>query len=157
MIPAPVKKTLLWRREPSGERALKAPNLEEDRSFCCWIAGQRLAQKECFFHRHRYHIVHAPNLPTKIIPTKIRWRKTSAKCRMDIRIPPLKFKTLLESNPPTSIILVRRLAICQVISLLRFCWVSVISVDCLLICCWICVESEHTKLNRNSTETQHLR
>ena len=31
---------------------------------------------------------------------------------MDMRIPPLKFNTMLESNPLKSIILVRRLAVC---------------------------------------------
>ena len=104
-----------------------------------------------FFHRHRHHIVHAPNLPTKIIPTKIRWRKASAKCLMDIGIPPLNFKTLLESNPPTSRILVRRLAICQVIYLFRFCSVSVISVEILLNLCWIWTPETQQKLIRNST------
>ena len=31
-----------------------------------------------------------PNLPTKIIPTKTRWLKTSGKPPMDVRIPPPK-------------------------------------------------------------------
>ena len=39
-------------------------------------------------------------LPTKIIPTKICWLKTSGKIPMDMRTPPLKVKILLESNPP---------------------------------------------------------
>ena len=54
---------------------------------------------------------HSPNLPTKIMPTKIAWLKYSGKFPMDIRIPPLKIKILLESNPLKSRILVRRLAV----------------------------------------------
>ena len=38
-------------------------------------------------------------LPAKIIPTKIRRLKKSRKLPMDMRIPPLKIKILLESNP----------------------------------------------------------
>ena len=51
-----------------------------------------------------------PDLPTNIIPTKIRRLKTSAKLSLDMRIPPLNFKILLESAPLKSRILVRRLA-----------------------------------------------
>ena len=32
-----------------GRSAVRAPNQGEDGSFCCWIAGQWLARKECFF------------------------------------------------------------------------------------------------------------
>ena len=49
MQPASVKKTLLRRRRPLGRAAWKTPNRGEDRSFSCWIAKQRLEQKECFF------------------------------------------------------------------------------------------------------------
>ena len=52
----------------------------------------------------------APNLPTKIIPTKIHWLNISGKFPMDMRIPPLTLKILPESNPLKSRILVRRLA-----------------------------------------------
>ena len=52
-----------------------------------------------------------PNLPTKIIPTKIPWLNISREFPMNIRIPPLWIKILLESNPPKSRILVRRLAV----------------------------------------------
>ena len=52
-----------------------------------------------------------PNLPAEIIPTKIRWLETSGKFPMDTRIPPLRIKILLESYPPNSMILVRRLAV----------------------------------------------
>ena len=51
-----------------------------------------------------------PNLPTKIIPAKIRWLKLPGKSPMDMRIPPLKLKILLESSPLKSRILVRRSA-----------------------------------------------
>ena len=52
-----------------------------------------------------------PNLPNKIIPTKIAWLKLSGKPPMDMRIPPLELKILIESSPPKSRILVRRLAV----------------------------------------------
>ena len=44
-----VKKTLLRRRRPLGGQAFTTPNQGEDRSFCCWTAEQRLAQKYCCF------------------------------------------------------------------------------------------------------------
>ena len=53
-----------------------------------------------------------PNFPIKIIPTKIAWLIISRKSPMDMRIPPLKTKILLESNPLNSRILVQRLAKC---------------------------------------------
>ena len=59
---------------------------------------------------------HTPNLPTKIIPTKICGLKMSGKFPLDMRIPALKLKILLESNPLKSRILVRRLAINQNLS-----------------------------------------
>ena len=40
-----------------------------------------------------------PNLPTNIIPTNIAWLKLSGKSPMDMGIPPIKFKIMLESNP----------------------------------------------------------
>ena len=46
----------LRRREPLRRAAFGAPNQREDRSFRCWISRQRLEQKECYFHRHRYDI-----------------------------------------------------------------------------------------------------
>ena len=48
-----VKKMLLPRRVLVGRQAVKAPDRGEDRSFCCRATGQRLEQKDCFFHRHR--------------------------------------------------------------------------------------------------------
>ena len=53
----------------------------------------------------------SPNLPTKIISTKIARLKTSRKSPMRLGIPPLKIKILLESNPLKSRIVVRRLAV----------------------------------------------
>ena len=50
------------------------------------------------------------NLPTKIIPAKIRWLKLYGTFPMGLGVPPLEFKILLVSNPPKSRILVRRLA-----------------------------------------------
>ena len=52
-----------------------------------------------------------PSLPTKNLPAKIRWLEISGKLPMDMRIPPLKLKILLVSNPLKSRILVQRLAV----------------------------------------------
>ena len=52
-----------------------------------------------------------PNIPTKMIPTKIACLKLSGKLAMDMRIPPLIIKIMLESNPLKSRIFVRRLAV----------------------------------------------
>ena len=52
-----------------------------------------------------------PNLPTKIMPTKIRWRDISGKLHMGLRIRPLDIKMMLESTPLKSRIIVRRLAV----------------------------------------------
>ena len=52
-----------------------------------------------------------PNLPTKIIPTKIRWVNIYGKFPMDMRIPPLEIQVMLEPNPLRSRVLVRRLAV----------------------------------------------
>ena len=51
------------------------------------------------------------DLPTKNLPAKIAWLKLSRKFPMDVRIPPLKMKIMLESNPLKSRNLVRRLAV----------------------------------------------
>ena len=50
-----------------------------------------------------------PDLPTNIIPAKIAGLKLSGKFPMDTRIPPLRIKITLESNPLKSRILVGRL------------------------------------------------
>ena len=55
--------------------------------------------------------VSTPNLPTNIIPTKIRSLIISGQFPMNMRIPPLNIKTMRESNPLKSRILVRRLAV----------------------------------------------
>ena len=52
-----------------------------------------------------------PNHATKIIPTKTAWLKLSGKFPMGPGIPPLKIKIMLESNPLTSRMLVRKLAV----------------------------------------------
>ena len=57
--------------------------------------------------------VHTPNLPTKIIPARFVDSNSSGFHPMDLRIPPLTIKILLESNPRISRILVRRLAVGQ--------------------------------------------
>ena len=55
--------------------------------------------------------VTTPSLPTKIIPAKIRWLNISGKFPVDMRVPPLEIKILLESKPLKFRILVRRLAV----------------------------------------------
>ena len=52
-----------------------------------------------------------PDLPTNITPTNIAWLRLSRKFPMDLGIPPLIIKIMLESNPLKSIMLVRRLAV----------------------------------------------
>ena len=52
-----------------------------------------------------------PSLPTKIIPTKIVWLKTSGKFPKGLGIHPLNINIVLESIPPNSRILVRKLAV----------------------------------------------
>ena len=42
------EKPLLQMRRQVGQSALRALNLGLDCSFCCWVAGPRLTQKECF-------------------------------------------------------------------------------------------------------------
>ena len=53
------------------------------------------------------------NLPTKIIPILgfADSMETSGQFPMDMRIPPLTINIMIESNPPKSRILVRRLAV----------------------------------------------
>ena len=63
-------------------------------------AKARFAWGACFV----LYSYRTPNLPAKIIPTKIAWLKVSRKCPMDMSIPPRKNKILLETNPPESII-----------------------------------------------------
>ena len=50
------------------------------------------------------------SLPTNITPAKIRLLRFYWKFPMDMRIPPLTIKIMLEANPLKSGILVRRLA-----------------------------------------------
>ena len=54
-----------------------------------------------------------PNLPT-IIPTRIAWLKLSGKSPMGMRVPHLNIKILLESDPPTSRILLRPVRLLRV-------------------------------------------
>ena len=66
--------------------------------------------KPFVLHARRQNVrTSTPNLPTKILPAKIRRLETSGEFPMDMRIPPLKIKILLESNPPKSRISVQRL------------------------------------------------
>ena len=64
-----------------------------------------------------------PNLPTKIIPAMIAWVRISGKLPMDMRIPPLESKIMLESILLKSRILVRRSAVGSAI----FCELSCLS------------------------------
>ena len=57
------------------------------------------------------HSLSTPNPPTNFAPTHIARVKLPGKFPMGIRIPPLRIKIALESNPLKSIILVRILAV----------------------------------------------
>ena len=57
------------------------------------------------------HLQSTLNLPTNITPANIAWVKLWGKFPMGMRIPPLEFKIMLESNPLKSRILVGRLAV----------------------------------------------
>ena len=50
---------------------------------------------------------HTPSLPTNIIPTQIARLELSGKSPMDMGIPPLNIKIMLESNPLQSTMLGR--------------------------------------------------
>ena len=52
-----------------------------------------------------------PNLPTNTIAAKIAWLKLSGESPNGMRIPPLRIKVMLESNPLKSIMLVPKLAV----------------------------------------------
>ena len=51
------EKTLLRRRIHVKLLVSRTPNRGLESSFCCWTAGQGLAQKECLFHRHQYETI----------------------------------------------------------------------------------------------------
>ena len=53
IIAVSVNKPLLGKRNHIGRHAHGSPNQGEGSGFRCWIAGQRLGQKECPIHRHR--------------------------------------------------------------------------------------------------------
>ena len=75
----------------------------------CTTADKELTFRGIFRRRDNPRMSLAPrtpNLPTKIIPTKIRRLEVSGKFHMDVRTPPLRIKILLESNPQKSRILV---------------------------------------------------
>ena len=68
--------------------------------------GRKLSH-ECDLRERR--LATTASFPTNIIPTKIVWLKLIGKFPMGLGIPPRKIKISLESNPLTSIMLVRRL------------------------------------------------
>ena len=59
-----------------------------------------------------------PNLPTNIVHTNIDWLKLSGKSPVDMRIPPIQIKIMLESPPLKSTMLVGRLGRCMLFVLL---------------------------------------
>ena len=63
--------------------------------------------------------LHPISLLRLSIHTKIAWLKHAGKILMDMRIPPLIIKIMLESSPLKSIILVRRLAVWKLVSWCR--------------------------------------
>ena len=81
--------------------------------FVAWPIRSYAWASRCWFAA-RYHLSTAPstpNLPTKIIPTKMCRLRLCGKFPMGMRNPPLETKIPLESNPLKSRILVRRLAV----------------------------------------------
>ena len=84
------------------------------------------ASRHRIAHRHRAEpppllvrlrrpvLRHTPNLPTTIIPAKTTCIKLYGSFPMDMRIPPLKSKIMLEANPLKSRILVQRLAVTRI-------------------------------------------
>ena len=78
-----------------------------------WAPSARKTTSDVYSCRWRSLLTacRTPNLPTKIIPTKIAGLKLSGKLPMGLGIPPLRIKIMIESNPLKSIILVRRLAV----------------------------------------------
>ena len=75
------------------------------------LSGLLQRASSCFARGETLKHNGTPNLPTNIIPTNIAWLKLSGKCPMDMRIPPLWIKIMLESNPLKSTILVGRLGV----------------------------------------------
>ena len=76
-----------------------------------WVARAFSFDRSCCKKASKlYTMCTTANLPTKILP-KIRWLKTSGKSPLDMRVPLLQIRILLESNPMESRILVRRLAV----------------------------------------------
>ena len=75
------------------------------------LSGRRQARAATISTADQCVEAPAPNLPTNIVPTYIALLKLSGKSPMDMRIPPLQIKILLESNPLKSTICVGGLAV----------------------------------------------
>ena len=89
-------------------------------------------------HEDSNNTNNTPNLPTKIIPSKIVWLRLSGEFLMGLGIPPLNIQIMLESNPLKFIILVlvRRLAP-LIVGLGRFRRVTSTSASILRTCIYI--------------------
>ena len=61
-----VKNTLLWIRRQVGKSAFKGPNRGLESSFCCQVAGQGLAQTECFFSQTPVALCPRDTLPSTV-------------------------------------------------------------------------------------------
>ena len=80
------------RRRQVGISAFKTPNQGLESSFCCCFAGQRISEKECFFHRHRYdHLSVAPDHAHSFAALlrwqmfACAWRNSSCRGKRDAR------------------------------------------------------------------------
>ena len=71
-----------------------------------------------------YIYIYIYNIPAKITPApaKIAWLRLSGKFPVDVRFPPLNIEIMLESDPLKSRILVRRLAVPDVLGGTQLDW-----------------------------------
>ena len=76
VLPASVKKTLLRKTIHVEILAFRASNQGLDCSFCRWVAGHGLAEKNCVFHRHRHLELKAVEHPGHVAASRRRavWR-----------------------------------------------------------------------------------
>ena len=102
-----------------------------------------------------------PNLPAKIVPTKIYWLKLSWKFPMDLRIPPLEVKILLYPNHLKPRVSVRRLAGVPCTThevalyvprpcLYPLSWTCVMTLPCLTLAVFAVRGSQHRPLRRGN-------
>ena len=109
-IRTPSEKTLLRIRRPVGTHQLRKHRIGGWTPVSAAGSQGNESQKRgvCFTDAGI-----TPSLHTNIVPTNIAWLKVSGKSPIDMRIPPLQIKIVLESNPLKSAMLVGGLAVCM--------------------------------------------